>query len=423
MPDRSKAPLIKQVQSVELPVPNKYVLDNGIPVYEINKGTQDIIKIEVVFNAGRPYEAKKLAARATASLIKEGTAQYTSAEISEKVDFYGGTLSTPYNLDTSNIVLYSLNKYLDKLLPLTAELIKYPVFPQDELDTYIQQSKQKLQVDLQKNDVVAYREITEYIFGKEHPYGYNSIPATYSALTRDDLIGHHQNSYTKDNCMIFVSGKSAPDIIDKINMHLGQGIRAGLPAQSTFPLISHKAQQVKIEHPDSLQTAIRIGRRLFNRKHDDFKAMYLVNTILGGYFGSRLMTNIREDKGYTYNIYSSLDTMYRDGCFYIGTEVSNELVEATKEEIYRELDQLQSQPVEKDELEMVRNYLLGNLLTMLDGPFNTAEVIKTIIAEELPNNALEELVEKIKYISPDEIQHIAQKYFKKEDLWEVVVGI
>lgn len=423
MPDRSKAPLIKQVQNIHLPFPNKYILDNGIPVYEINKGTQDIIKIELVFTAGRPYESKKLAARSTASLIKEGTNKYSSSEISEKVDFYGGTLSTPYNLDTSNIVLYSLNRHLDELLPITAELIKYPEFPQDELDTYIKQSKQKLQVDLQKNDVVAYREITEYIFGKDHPYGYNSIPETYESLNREDLFNHHSQNYTKEGCMIFISGKSTPGIIKKLNEHFGRGLYTGEPSILTFPGRVPPAQNVKIDHPDSLQTAIRIGRRLFNRKHEDYNAMYLVNTILGGYFGSRLMTNIRENKGFTYNIYSSLDTMYRDGCFYIGTEVSNDLVDATKEEIYKELYLLQTQPVEREELEMVRNYLLGNLLTMLDGPFNTGEMIKTIISEGLSPQALELLVEKIKTISPDEIQHIAQKYFKKEDLWEVVVGV
>ena len=422
MPDRSIAPLIKQIDQIHLPSPTKYHLDNGIPVYEINKGTQDIIKIEVVFNAGRPYEHKRLAARATASLIKEGTPNNNSAAISEKVDFYGGTLSTPYNLDTSNIVLYSLNRHLEKLLPIAAEVIKTPVFPSDELETYIQQSKQRLQVDLQKTDVIAYRKITEFIFGEEHPYGYNSFADTYSALSRADLISHHQRNYTQENCRIFISGKSNPGIIKMLNHHFGRNMQSGKPIAKPFPDFAPEPKKIKIPHQDSSQTAIRIGRRLFNRKHEDYQAMYLVNNILGGYFGSRLMANIREDKGYTYNIYSSIDTMYQDGCFYIGTEVGNEFLEPTKQEIYKELYTLQTEFVEEQELEMVRNYLLGNLLTMFDGPFNTGEVIKTMVLEDLPKQSFYDLVENIKTISPDQIQHLAQKYFKAEDLWEVVVG-
>ena len=422
MPDRSKAPLIKQIEQIELPSPNKYFLDNGIPVYETNKGTQNIIKIEIVFNAGRPYEQKKLAARATASLIKEGTLNHNSSEISEKVDFYGGTLSTPYNLDTSNIVIYSLSRHLDKILPLAAEVIKAPVFPQDELESYIKLSRQRLQVDLQKSDVVAYRKFTEFLFGAEHPYGYNSLPETYEALTREDLQSHFQRNYTKDNCTIFVSGKSSPEIIQLINKYLGNGMQEGQPLIRTFPAFSQASEKVKIPHSDTSQTAIRIGRQLFNRAHKDYAPLYLVNTILGGYFGSRLMTNIREDKGYTYNIYSAMDTMRDDGCFYIGTEVSNEFVEATKEEIYKEIQLLQNNLVKEQELQMVRNYLLGNLLTMLDGPFNIGEVIKTLVMEDLPKESFSDLVHTIKTISPIEIQALAQKYFRPEDLWEVVVG-
>jgi predicted Zn-dependent peptidase len=422
MPDRSKAPPIRTISQVQLPSPKRYVLDNGIPVYEINKGTQDVIKIEVAFHAGRPYERQKLAARATASLIKEGTQQRDSAAISELVDFYGGTLSTPYNLDTSNIVLYSLNRHLDKLLPLLAEVVKTPSFPEDELKTYIEHSKQRLQVDLKKNDVVAYRMVTECIFGAEHPYGYNSYPDTYAAINRDTIIGHYKRNYTKDNCIIFVSGRSSPSIIEKINRYLGKGVQAGTNEPLQFPLDLPPAQKLRIPHPGAVQTAIRIGCRLFNRAHPDYSGMYVVNTILGGYFGSRLMMNIREDKGYTYNISSSIDTMRHDGCFYVGTEVGKAFAAKTKEEIYKEMRALQTTLIEPKELEMVRNYLLGNLLTMLDGPFNTGEVIKTIVLEDLEEETFDQLVRTFKTITPEEIQALAQRYLIRENMWEVVVG-
>lgn len=422
MPDRSQAPPIKTISQVHLPRPKEYTLDNGIPLYEISKGTQDVIKIEIAFHAGRPFERQKLAARATASLIKEGTLEKDSAAISELVDFYGGTLGAPYNLDTSNIVLYSLNRHLDKLLPLLAEVLKTPSFPEDELETYIDHSRQRLQVDLQKNDVIAYRTITECIFGAEHPYGYNSYPDTYGALSRDMLVEHYQRNYTKDNSVIFVSGKSSPEIIEMINKYLGRSIQAGTNKHLDFPLDLPPAQHLRIPHPGAVQTAIRIGCRLFNRSHPDYSGMYVVNTILGGYFGSRLMMNIREDKGYTYNISSSIDTMHHDGCFYVGTEVGNAFAEQTKAEIYKEMRALQTTLVESKELEMVRNYLLGNLLTMLDGPFNTGEVIKTMVLEDLGEGTFDDLVRTFKQITPEEIQALAKRYLNPENMWEIVVG-
>ena len=151
-------------------------------------------------------------------------------------------------------------------------------------------------------------------------------------------------------------------------------------------------------------------------------AMYVLNTILGGYFGSRLMENIREDKGYTYNVYSLLDSMRMDGCFYIGTEVSNDFVDPTIEQIYLELERLIKEPIPEEELTMVRSYLMGYFLTMLDGPFNVAELVKTQIIDGLPDHFFNDLVRKVKQISAEELQTLAQKYFVKDELWEVVVG-
>ena len=423
MLNRTQSPEIQQIKNLKLPYPELLHLDSGIPVYVTNMGTQDIVKIEVVFDAGRPYEHKKLASRTTASLLKEGTKSYTSAQIAEEVDFYGDTLSIPVNLDTSNVILYSLNKHLDKVLPLLGEILNSPVFPAAELTAFIDRSKQRLQVDLTRNDVVAYRKITEFIFGDEHPYGYNSNPENYEALTRDDLVRHFKENYVAENCTIFISGKVDDAMLKSINSHLGQAILRGTKSTANFERIYHQPQSVFVPlADDSVQTAIRIGCHLFNRTHKEYKGVYVLNTILGGYFGSRLMANIREEKGYTYNIFSTLDSMMFDGCFYVGTEVGNEFVEKTLKEIYHEFDVLQQDLVDEDELEMVQNYLLGNLLTSLDGPFNVSDVAKTLILEGLPLSDFDDLVNAIKNITAEEIRELARKYLQKDKMWEVIVG-
>ncbi len=355
-------------------------------------------------------------------MLKEGTIQRTSAEIAEIIDFYGGTLSTPVSLDTANIVLYSLSKHFDKLLPLVSEILKTPAFPEEELNAYIKNCQQNLKVNLTKTDVVAYREITERIFGSNHPYGYNSSFEMMEQLTRADLEKHFKEQYNVSNCLIIISGKTDEQTLDILDKHLGRDIPLGKQKKVDIPDLVPTPQQIKIPLKDSVQTAIRIGRKIFNKQHEDYHGFFVLNAILGGYFGSRLMMNIREDKGYTYNIFSAIDAMVHDGYFYIGTEVGNEFVDKTLEEVFQEIKKLQTELIKEEELEMVRSYLLGNMLTFLDGPMNVSDIVKTIVTENLQFTDFQDLVKVIKNITAEEIRHLAQKYLQKEDLWQVIVG-
>jgi zinc protease len=421
MPNRKKMPRIREVKNLVVPPPDIWHLSNGIPVYETNLGTQDILKLELVFFAGRPYERKKLASRCAAALMREGTRQRTSAELAEVIDYYGGTLSMPISMDMAGVQLHTLTKHFDKLLPLVTEMLSEPMFPQDELDSFIVRNKQRLKVDMSKNDFVAYRKFTEMLYGTDHPYGYNSYPETYDAITRDDLVTHFKETYTSGNCLIFLSGKTNAEARRLLDEQLGQAIAKGERKQAPPFSVNHTPQKLNEPMPDTVQKSVRIGCHLFSRLHPDYNGMYVLNTILGGYFGSRLMTNIREEKGYTYNIYSSHEAMLYGGYFYVGTEVGNEFVDKTVQEIYVEMEKLQQDLVDDDELDMVKNYLLGTLLTNLDGPFNIAEVVKTFVSEGLELKAFEELASDIKSITAEKVRDLARKYFSKKDMWEVIV--
>jgi zinc protease len=424
--DRKTPPPIHEVTSLTLPYPSVTQLDNGIPVYETRSGTQEIMKIEVVFLSGRPHEHKRLVSRSTARMLREGTKSYNAAELAEQVDFYAGTLQTPVNLDTGGIVLYCMTKHFPKLAPILAEILLEPTFPEKELTTYTENNIQSLLVELSKNDVLAYRKITEIIFGENHPYGYNSTPDDYRALTRVDLIKHHQEHFTSDNCLIFLSGKTDDSILKLLNQYLGQQktIDCFVPRKDIpLSISTQKPQKIKVKNADTLQTAIRIGRQFGNRNNPDFNGFFVLNTIFGGYFSSRLMTNIREKKGYTYNIYSALDLMHRDGYFYISSEVGNRFVKKALTEIYIEMEKMQNEPVSAEELKMVQNYLLGNMLNMVDGPFAVSDVVKSFITEGVDLSHFQLFVEKIRSITPQEIQALAQKYFKREDMFEVIVGV
>jgi zinc protease len=422
MPDRSRPPLIKGIEQLKLPEPQKILLGNGVPMYVLSMGRQEVCKLEIVFRAGRPYEHKQLVARATSSLMREGTANYTGRLIAEEMDYYGCSLKTPFNIDVNTVTLYVVNKHLDQVLPLLADVISAPAFSQKELDSFIKRNQQRLQIDLAKSDVQAYRKITELIFGSHHPYGYNSFSETYTQLDREDLFRHFHRLHTSGNAMVFLSGKVDRDMIQKIDDTLSSVIPGGAQVAPNIPETDTRPDRFYLSQKDSLQTAVRMGRRLFSRHHPDYPGMYVLNNLLGGYFGSRLMTNIRERLGYTYNIYSIIDPMVFDGGLYIGTEVSNDAVEDTIRQIHIELDRLRNELVGEEELYMLRNYTLGYLLSLLDGVFGMAEVIKTLYIDGLSVSFIDQISKVVKEITAEELRALAQQYLRQEDLWEVVVG-
>ena len=428
MLNRKTAPAIYEVSHLTLPIPELKHLDNGIPVYVLDYPGQEIVKIEAVFRTGRPEEEKRLAARATARLLRDGTLQKSGAALAEHIDFYGASLSIPTNLDTSSFILFSLKKYAHEVIPTFAEMLQSPSFPEDELENFRRTNIQELLVELEKGETVAYRKVTELIFGEQHPYGYNSMPHDYTAIQRADLQYFFDTWYTPSNCLLFASGRIDAEILSMLNQHFGQKKGATIipPVVSTaekYALPASPARaNVQVPLPGSLQTAIKIGRRLFNRSHPDFNGLVVLNTVLGGYFGSRLMTNIREKKGFTYNIYSSVDAYLLDGCLYIATEVSPEKSSAAVRAIFREMKKLREMPVPEEELSMVRNYILGMLLNGLDGPINSSDMIRNQIIENQSPENFETMVHTVRNISAEALQALAQQYLQQKDFWVVTVG-
>lgn len=422
MLDRLSPPPLQEVRRHTLPLPRVHTLDNGMKLYELNMGTQEIVKLELVFHAGRWHEHQKLAAKVTAGLLRDGTAEMSGAEIAERIDFYGASIRFPSNLDTAYVQLYAMTKHLPNVLPVLAELLSAPAFPQRDLDMYVSRSIERYKEDQESNDTVAYRALTELMYGSDHPYGYNSTPALYEALKREHLVEHFRNNYVADNGFVMVSGCVTEEVIGLINEHIGRVIPAGQNPPLAFEVQPDPQLHWNIDGEGSYQTAIRIGKRLFGHQHPDYYGMYVLNTVLGGYFGSRLMQNLRETQAYTYSVSSTLDAMRYGGYFMIGTEVKSDSTAAALEEIYLEMQRLRDEPIPDEELTMVRNYLAGTMLMAIDGPFNAASVRKMIYTHDLPEDYFTQLMHTIKTISAAELQDLAQRYLTQEDCYQVVVG-
>jgi predicted Zn-dependent peptidase len=425
MMDRKKAPVIKDAVEFNLQLKpyDLFTLDNGVPVYCINAGTQEVIQVELVFYAGNWFESRRSVASATNFMLKNGTSNKKAFQLNEEFEYFGAYCSRACYNETAVVSLSSLSKHLSELLPVIGEMISDSVFPDDELDIYKQNTKQRLSVSLKKCDFVASRLIDSYVFGKDHPYGTFVHPEDIDALNTEQLRTFFKQYYLQGQCVIFASGRLPADLQQQLNRSFGS-LPIGKPLFQVDNITAHAVAEKKYRvqnDPQGVQGAIRIARPFPNRHHPDFMKVMVLNTLFGGFFGSRLMSNIREDKGYTYGIHSYVQNHLQQTAWMISTEAGKEVCEATIEEVYKEMQSLREETVGEEELSLVRNYLIGTILGDLDGPFQIMGRWKNLILNQLDGDYFYRSVDTIKNIPAEELKEMARKYLVPEDFYELVV--
>lgn len=398
-------------------------LRNGVNVYLIEGGTEDVMRIEFTFRAGQVHECIPLLSSSTNMMLTEGTVNYSAEEINKILDFYGIFLN-PYNdKDTAGIVIYFLNKHIGKALEFSHEILFSPVFPEKELSVLMKKRLRWFQVSREKVQTLASDQLLESIFGSNHPYGMQVKEADFESISPTLLKDFHSRYYNPENMTIIVSGKLHPDTATLLDNYFG-GIdsKMAFTEESGIFLKGGDRKKIVIDKPGAVQSSIRIGSATVNKRHPDYTGLKVMNSILGGYFGSRLMKNIREEKGYTYGIHSVISSLDLSGFKVITTEVANRNTRETIDEIYKEIRLLQTEPVKKDELEVVRNYMSGEMVRMFDGPFAMADSFKAAWEFGLDMSYYHRLAEKIKTITSDEIMQLALTYYNIDELYEVIAG-
>ncbi|HEX5555187.1 MAG TPA: pitrilysin family protein [Chitinophagaceae bacterium] len=426
MINRTEIPQIKDAVefAVKIPPYETYQLDNGIPVYVVQAAEQETLQLEWIFDAGNWYESANMIASTVNAVLKNGTARHTSQQLNEMVEYYGAFLSTRCNHEFASLTLHCLEKHVQDLLPIVREILSEASFPENELDIYCQNKKQQLAVNLRKCDFVANQYIDKYLFGEYHPYGRHTTMEALDTLQRDGLYAFYSKYYSFSDCKIFVAGKLPANFEGMLNKIFGNDEWNGRQEllQNDYPLQPALEKKYRIDNdPDGVQGAIRIGRPFPNRYHPDVPKMQVLNTLLGGYFGSRLMNNIREDKGYTYGIFSGLYLYNKAGSLNISTEAGRDVSEAAVEEIYKEMEGLAREPVPEEELSLVRNYMIGSILGDLDGSFKVIRRWKNLILSGLDEQYFNGAVQTIKSVTAEQLQELAQKYFVPEEFYELVV--
>jgi predicted Zn-dependent peptidase len=356
-------------------------------------------------------------------MLAEGTSNRTSAQISEAFDRYGAFLELNSGPDRASVVVYCLTKFLPTILPVLRELLTEPTFPQKELDDLRNITLQNLRVNYEKNAYVAGVFFREKLFGPNHPYVRSQRPEVIEKLTREDIVDFYERSIQKRPYQVVLAGAASENEVILINRELGQ-----LPVfMDTLPIVGTETPveaslPTLLEKPESIQSSIRLGRRLFTRSHPDFFKMLVTNEVLGGYFGSRLMKNIREEKGFTYGISSNMPSFRREGYLLIGTDVNKENTQQTLDEIHKEIRTLQNEHVPQDELDTVKNFMAGEFVGSLNTPFEIADRYKVVLLDGMPIDFLTTYIERLRAVNADDIRAIAKQYLEESSLQEVVVG-
>lgn len=420
----SRAPEFKDIEKIDFLPVEQHQLDNNVPVSVLRAGSQEVTKIDIEFPAGAVQAGIPLLASTTANLMQEGTFNKTSMEISEEVDFLGAYLNAQTYHHNTVITFLCLTRYLPQMLELVNEVITKPSFPQHEYELYLQKKYEEFVFEGEKVRTIASRNFGETIFGADHPYGKQLKAEHFKDITLEQLKEFHTNHYRPEMARFFVAGQPGKELIPLLNRYFGQTPQKHIETDVPIPEVNPSDEKNKhLKKEGAMQTAIRIGRPLFNKHHPDFIPLQILNTILGGYFGSRLMTSVREEKGLTYGIGSVIMPLKHSGIWVVNSEVAGESRDKAIDAILEEFRILQSKLVPQDELSMVKRYMMGELLRNFDGPFSSADIYRTLQEYDMDFGFYENMISTIRNISAEEIRVLAKKYLQPDDFRIVTAGM
>lgn len=420
--DRSITPLISLPKSLELPTITTSKSENAITLYSMSPSVIDVVRLSLVFNAGSRHQNHPFTASATLNLLSEGSENFTSVEIAEKLDFYGIYYDASCDRDSAMITITCLEKFLPETLSLLQECVVRPSFNDHELEIYKTKRKQQLSIEREKPAYLAREKFAQVLFGENHPYGTCSAAVEYDTLTREHLVGFHTNFINANNCFAVASGNISEQTRTRIIEFLETlPLSDVAPVDITCP-VPQSSEPVNVKRDAAVQTSLRMGKLLFTKAHPDFVDMKVVAMILGGYFGSRLMQNIREERGYTYGIYSAIVSLEHSGYFAIATDVSTESLDDTLVQIRYELNRMSTENMPLEELSEVKNMILGELMRILDGPFGVADVVIENIQSGLDADYLDEFLQCVQSVTPERVTELVAKYLDPDSFTYVTVG-
>ena len=415
MLDRTLAPKIQEVSRVAFQHVNEILLPNGASFCTLEAGDQSVIKLEIVFpNAGNKAESIKGQASMTVKMLKEGTLSYSSEEITQRFSNLGAYIELNPGFDNASISIYCLDKHLKEIIPLLSEIIDRPALLEKELDLQKELQTAQLQVQNKKNNILASKAVRHSVFGETDPYGRIIYEDDIQALKPEDLDSFWRAS--KNKFQVLVSGRPSQGSLDFLQELF-----------STKPYVSDTANRTEISSTsqaisnDSVQASIRIGKRSLLKSHEDYISLLIANHLLGGFFGSRLMKNIREDKGLTYGISSSIVPLQEASYWVVGAEVNTDSVDLAMKEIYAEMRQMADFD-NSEELATAKTHMIGSFQSELNSPFALMNRYKSIQLHGLDYSYYTKFFDTIEGFTCADVRSISEKHLTTEDLQEIIIN-
>jgi predicted Zn-dependent peptidase len=401
-------------------------LSNGLEIVLVESHTIPKFTGELFFRSGNAVTVASAPGLAdiTGAVVRTGTTARTSRQIEEDLRRMGSDLSSGAGADTSVISFAGLVDFSDGLLALVSELARQASFPADEFERERRQMLEGLRIERTTPGFLAGERLRRVLFG-QHPYG--TVAPTEPQVTNyriEQLKDFYKGYYLPGNALLVMVGDFAPqEMLAQIEKAFGAWAVGTVEEAPNPSLPELQGRRVYLVHlPGAVQAQILLGNRAITRRHPDWLRLTLANSIYGGAFNSRLVMNIREQKGYTYSPRSGAHPLRQHGYFSIGAAVRNEVVAATLTEIFYEMDRMRSTPVGEEELADARNYVTGVFSLGLATQDGLAGQLATTTLEKLPEDFLETYRDRVLNLTAADVLDAAQKYFDSAHAQIVIVG-
>lgn len=416
MLDRTQAPPVRHIRELKLPNIEEHRLESGINVFVNHESDTNAFKIELLAKAGNVHAESAEIVQLGLKLLNEGTAKKNSNQLSSYIDSLGSFLEVSPGFDNSSLSIYGLKKFYSENLQILSEIIYESTFNEKSIEILKEKQLNKLRLNQEKGAYLCSINLRKSLFGG-HPYGYHLTEEGIKSMKREELLSFLSNQI---QCFdIYISGDLPSDYLAQIEDCFPMKSQKVYKSSFSLPTESHSEQ---IRNSKFIQSSIKAGKQHITRKHPDYFKFALTNELFGGFFGSRLMKNIREDKGYTYGIYSTLIPMNDVGYYIISTDVKGDFEKETITEIEKELAILQSKLVSEDELETVKNYMLGSFINSFTHPFAAITKFKSLQQQDINFDFYQTYLDDITNTTAQDILDMAQKHLSKESITWSIVG-
>ena len=419
--NRTIQPTARLIDKIKFKKVENLSFQNGIECFYLSSNEQNALKLDFVFDAGYCYHQNSIIPSAVSQLMLEGTNTKSSKEINELLELQGAYVDTSANTDHIVLSVYCLKQQLTYILPIINDIVSQADFKQVEVDSFTAIQRRKFLVNQEKVSFLAKNKFIEHIYPKGHLYDHAIRESDFELIKREDLIKFYEQTIRNKKFRLYISGG-----VSQVELKLLQKNFQKIDYQAVPPKIvtdfSFKPKKEHLLKVDANQVAIRIGCPTINRQHADFPKLTIANTLLGGYFGSRLMTNLREDKGYTYGIGSGIATQKQGAYFYVSTELGWQYIKPAMKEIENEFHRLSTELVADKELELVKNYMRGMLLRNFDGTMATMDRFRFLNENGLDFSYYKLLLKALNETNSIEIMSIFQQYLTFQNMSIVSSG-